>query len=71
MPNPDLWPIGVFTSVDAGFGVHLEVAHELGVPTVQVHAPRLATRTADTANQYLDRLQAFGIRLTCKPKERP
>jgi L-ribulose-5-phosphate 3-epimerase len=25
------WPIGVFTSVDAGLGVKLEVAHELGV----------------------------------------
>ena len=33
------WPIGVFTSVDAGLGVKLEVAHELGVPTIQLHAP--------------------------------
>ncbi len=24
------WPIGVFTSIDAGLGVKLEVAHELG-----------------------------------------
>ena len=24
------WPIGVFTSIDAGLGVHLEVAQELG-----------------------------------------
>ena len=33
------WHIGVFTSVDAGLGVKLEVAHELGVPTIQLHAP--------------------------------
>ena len=39
------WPIGVFTSVDAGLGVKLEVAHELGVPTIQIHAPHQATRT--------------------------
>jgi len=31
------WPIGVFASVDAGLGVHLDVAKELGIPTVQVH----------------------------------
>jgi hypothetical protein len=33
------WPIGVFASVDAGLGVKLEVAHDLGVPTIQLHAP--------------------------------
>ena len=31
------WPIGVFTSIDAGLGVKLEVAHELGIPTIQLH----------------------------------
>ncbi|MGH7130132.1 MAG: sugar phosphate isomerase/epimerase, partial [Planctomycetaceae bacterium] len=41
----DKWPIGVFTSVDAGLGVHLDVAQELGVPTVQIHAPHKQTRT--------------------------
>ena len=39
------WPIGVFASIDAGLGVKLEVAHELGVPTIQLHAPQQATRT--------------------------
>ena len=29
----DKWPLGVFASIDAGLGVKLEVAHELGVPT--------------------------------------
>ena len=37
------WPIGVFTSIDAGLGVHLDVAAELGVPSVQIHAPHQAT----------------------------
>ena len=36
----DKWPLGVFASIDAGLGVRLEVAHELGVPTVQLHAPQ-------------------------------
>ena len=36
--NPmEKWPIGVFTSIDAGLGVKIEVAHELGVPTIQLH----------------------------------
>ncbi len=39
------WPIGVFTSIDAGLGVKLEVAHELGIPTIQMHAPHGSTRT--------------------------
>ncbi len=38
------WPIGVFASIDAGLGVHLDVARELGVPTIQVHAPHAETR---------------------------
>ena len=32
----DKWPIGVFTSIDAGLGVNLDVAHELGIPTIQL-----------------------------------
>ncbi len=60
----DKWPIGVFTSIDAGFGVHLEVAHELGIPTIQLHAPHKATRTEETANQFLARLESLNIELT-------
>ena len=58
------WPLGVFASIDAGLGVKLEVAHELGVPTIQLHAPSKATRTADNAKRFLDRLVSMGIRLT-------
>lgn len=38
------WAIGVFTSVDAGLGVSLDGVKQLGVPTVQMHAPHGETR---------------------------
>ena len=59
------WPIGVFASVDAGLGVHLDVAKELGIPTVQVHAPHQATRTQAAADAFLARTRAAGITVTC------
>ena len=58
------WPIGVFTSVDAGLGVHLDVAQELKVPTVQVHAPHKQTRTRAAADQFLARCREAGITVT-------
>jgi sugar phosphate isomerase/epimerase len=58
------WPIGVFTSVDAGLGVKLEVAHELGVPTIQLHAPAERTRTPENASKFLARLEELNITLT-------
>ncbi|MFT7639513.1 MAG: sugar phosphate isomerase/epimerase [Pirellulaceae bacterium] len=61
----DKWPIGVFTSVDAGLGVKLEVAHELGIPTIQLHAPAKETRTKEHADKFLARLAELGIELTC------
>jgi sugar phosphate isomerase/epimerase len=58
------WPIGVFTSIDAGLGVKIEVAHELGVPTIQLHAPAKETRTAENAEKFLAYLNELGITLT-------
>jgi sugar phosphate isomerase/epimerase len=55
----------VFASVDAGLGVKLEVAHELGVPTIQLHAPHASTRTKANAEAFLKRLDGYGIKLTC------
>ena len=60
----DKWPLGVFASIDAGLGVRLEVAHELGVPTIQLHAPQAATRTKQQAEQFLARLKELGIRIS-------
>ena len=58
------WPIGVFASIDAGLGVKLEVARELGVPTIQLHAPEQKTRTPEQAQAFLGRLKEAGITLT-------
>ncbi len=59
------WSIGVFASVDAGLGVHLDVAKELGIPSVQVHAPHQETRTKAAADAFLKRCQDAGITITC------
>ena len=60
----EIWPIGVFASIDAGLGVKLEVARELGVPTIQLHAPAQRTRTPEQAELFLARLKEAGIALT-------
>lgn len=60
----ETWPIGVFASVDAGLGVHLDVARELGIRTVQVHAPHQQTRTAEAAGNFLDRCRQAEIAIT-------
>ena len=60
----DKWPIGVFTSIDAGLGVNLDVAAELGIPTIQLHAPQKSTRTPEAASAFLARLEKLGIELT-------
>ena len=59
------WQIGVFASVDAGLGVHLDVARELGIPTVQVHSPHQPTRTQAAADSFLAKCKEAGITVTC------
>lgn len=59
------WPLGVFASIDAGLGVQLDVAHELGVHTIQLHAPAAVSRTPEKAKAFLERLASLDIRLTC------
>ena len=61
----DKWPIGVFASVDAGLGVKLEVARDLKIPTIQLHAPHATSRTEANANAFLDKLRRYNITLTC------
>ncbi len=60
----DKWPLGVFASIDAGLGVQLEVAHALGVPTIQLHAPSKANRTPERAAGFLARLKEMGITIS-------
>jgi sugar phosphate isomerase/epimerase len=59
------WPIGVFASIDAGLGVKLEVARDLGVPTIQLHAPHAGSRTQASADAFLKKIADYGIQLTC------
>lgn len=59
------WPIGVFASIDAGLGVRLEVARDLGVRTVHLHTPHAASRTPARAAEFQRQLSDFGIRITC------
>lgn len=61
----DCWPIGVFTSIDAGLGVHWQVVRELGIPTIQLHAPAKPTRTPETAKAFVHQLERMGVQLTC------
>jgi sugar phosphate isomerase/epimerase len=59
------WPLGVFASIDAGLGVRLETARELGVPTVHLHTPHRESRTPQRAEEFLQRLADLGIRVSC------
>ena len=58
------WPVGVFTSVDAGLGVDLAVAKELNIPTIQIHAPHAGNRSAAAADELVKRLDTYGITAT-------
>ncbi len=58
------WPLGVFASIDAGLGVYLDVVQELGVPTIQLHAPSAAQRTSENAASFAKRVRELGITVT-------
>ncbi|MDZ4850031.1 MAG: sugar phosphate isomerase/epimerase family protein [Pirellulaceae bacterium] len=65
MNDTQIWPIGVFTSIDAGLGVRLEVASELKIPTIQLHTPHREGRTPKAAEDFVRKLDELEIRLTC------
>lgn len=60
----DKWPIGVFTSLNAGLGVKLDVVKEVGIPTIQLHAPHANDRNAAYARDVKKRLEETGLELT-------
>lgn len=60
----DAWPLGVFASIDAGFGVQLDVASELGVPTMHLHAPHKDKRNAETASEFRKRIDSLAMQVT-------
>ncbi len=59
------WPIGVFASVDAGLGVNFDVVRDLGIPSIQLHAPHQANRTKETADAFLAKCSDAGVTVTC------
>lgn len=61
----EIWPIGVFVSCDAGLGLPLETVREVGVPTVQLHAPHPESRTPERTAALTRKLQELGITPTC------
>ena len=58
------WPIGVFTSVDAGLGVSLDFAQQTGVPTVQVHTPHKGSRSPESAKAFRALCEQAGLTVT-------
>ncbi|MCO6042477.1 sugar phosphate isomerase/epimerase [Aeoliella sp. ICT_H6.2] len=59
------WPLGVFASIDAGLGVDLQVAKDLGVTTVHLHTPHAESRTPERIAEFRKTLDDLGIRVTC------
>ncbi|MCD0459751.1 sugar phosphate isomerase/epimerase family protein [Roseiconus lacunae] len=60
----DDWAIGVFASVDAGLGVKWDVISELGLPTIQLHAPHQGQRSAADAEKLKQQLDQMGVQCT-------
>ncbi|MEO1524245.1 MAG: sugar phosphate isomerase/epimerase family protein [Planctomycetota bacterium] len=60
----DSWPIGVFASLDAGLGVRWNVIEELGLPTIQLHAPHADKRDAATAAELKSQLDSINVTCT-------
>lgn len=60
------WSIGVFASVEtgAGLGVAWDVISEIGVPTIQLHAPHRGNRSATTAAGLRDQLKSLDVTCT-------
>lgn len=60
----DDYPLGVFTSIDSGFGVPLQTAKELGVPSVHVHSPHDDNINDESADRFLQACADAGITVT-------
>ena len=59
------WPLGVFASIDAGLGVDLDVARQLGVRTIHLHTPGPKSRTPERAKEFSHQLKDLGLSVTC------
>ncbi len=59
------WPIGVFTSLDAGLGVRMDVVSELKIPTIHLHSPHQGARDEQRAKEFLAQCEQAGTTVTC------
>ncbi len=59
------WPLGVFTSLDEGLGIHFDVLAKLEIPTIHLHAPSAANRSAAEAVRAADELRKLNVEVTC------
>jgi sugar phosphate isomerase/epimerase len=59
------WPLGVFVSIDAGLGVTLDVARQLAIPTLHLHAPHLQSRTPAAIEETRRQLREANLTATC------
>ena len=60
----DRWPLGVFASIDEGLGVDLDIANDLGVTTVHLHAPSPSARNPKAAQEFAALLQTLDLTVT-------
>ena len=58
------WATGIFTSIHGGLGAGLEAVKQLGVATVQLHAPTADFRTPEKARQIKGQFAEAGIAIT-------
>jgi sugar phosphate isomerase/epimerase len=58
------WEIGVFASVNAGLGVSWDVISQVGVPTIQLHAPHPEQRNKETALRLRSQLDSMNVTCT-------
>lgn len=59
------WPLGVFTSLDTGLGIHFDVLDKLAIPTIHLHAPSAEKRTPAEAARMADELRRLNVEVTC------
>jgi sugar phosphate isomerase/epimerase len=58
------WATGIFTSIDGGLGADVEAVRELGVSTVQLHAPAVENRVEERIGQIKQQFAESGITVT-------
>jgi len=58
------WATGIFTSIHGGLGAGLDAVRQLGVTTVQLHAPTAEHRTPEETRRIQQRFAGAGITIT-------